>query len=66
MILAGSMSMLSGTQCRAESGKRIVVSIDDQVAYFLEDGFFVRSHIVSTGAEATPTPVGTFHIYRHE
>ena len=66
MILAGSMSMLSGTQCKAESGKRIVVSIDDQVAYFLEDGFFVRSHIVSTGTDATPTPVGTFHIYRHE
>lgn len=43
-----------------------MVSIDDQKEYFLEDGFLVKSNIVSTGADATLTPIGTFHILSHQ
>ncbi len=67
LALVCAWSLLSFTYCAAaESGKRIVVSISDQVAYFIEDGFLFKSHIVSTGTDQTPTPLGTFSIYAHE
>lgn len=64
-LFAGTCLFPGRSQAR-EAGKRIVVSIDDQFAYFLEDGFLVKSHIVSTGKDKTPTPLGRFNIYAHQ
>ncbi len=47
------------------SGKHIIISIADQVAYFLEDDTLVKSHLVSTGKDSTPTPCGVFSVLYH-
>lgn len=62
VVILGTCLYSSPVAAMTEHGKRIVVSIDDQWAYFMEDGYLVNSHIVSTGADETPTPVGTFSI----
>jgi hypothetical protein len=47
-------------------GKRIVISVADQVIYFLDDEVLVKSHPCSTGTESHPTPYGVFHIEWHQ
>ncbi len=66
ILICACLFLTCGNCSAGEVGKRIVVSIDDQVAYFLEDGFFAKSHLVSTGTNATPTPIGTFSVFGHE
>jgi len=48
------------------SGTRIEVHIDRQVALLVEGRAVVRTIHVSTGTAATPTPLGSFHVYRQE
>ncbi|MDX1991962.1 MAG: L,D-transpeptidase family protein [bacterium] len=45
------------------SGKSIVVSTQDQRIYAYENGQLVRTHLVSTGRDATPTVLGDYQIY---
>ncbi len=43
-------------------GRAVVVSLSMQALWAYEDGQVVRSTYVSTGMEATPTPVGLFWV----
>jgi hypothetical protein len=45
---------------------RIDVRLERQVALLVEGGFVTRTIHVSTGAAGTPTPRGTFHVFRKE
>ena len=45
------------------SGKSIVVDTATQRIYAYEDGALLRSHLVSTGRDATPTLKGDYNIY---
>jgi len=74
---AGNSLGTSSVQgCRAPKGqaekkgsgpfKSIVISIEDQRIYFLEDNVLVRSHLCSTGVDSHPTPTGVFKILYHE
>jgi L,D-transpeptidase catalytic domain/Family of unknown function (DUF5719) len=47
-------------------GKRIVISVADQVIYFLENEVLVKSHLCSTGTGSHPTPFGVFQIEWHQ
>jgi lipoprotein-anchoring transpeptidase ErfK/SrfK len=47
-------------------GLRIEVHIDRQVALLVDGARVVRAVHVSTGAAATPTPVGRFRVFRKE
>ncbi|MCG2796527.1 MAG: L,D-transpeptidase family protein [Actinomycetia bacterium] len=56
-------------QRKSEGGqyaKRIVLSSYDQKAYFLENEVCVKSHLISTGTSAYPTPHGVFSVLYHE
>lgn len=44
--------------------KRIVVDRSDQTLYTYEDDVLIKTYTVSTGRELTPTPRGTFTVYR--
>ena len=44
--------------------KRLLVDRSDQVLYAFEGNDLVRTFTVSTGRELTPTPRGTFTVYR--
>lgn len=48
------------------SGTRIEVHINRQVVLLVEGRTVVRAIHVSTGAAATPTPMGSFRVYRQE
>ncbi|MBZ0291784.1 MAG: L,D-transpeptidase family protein [Anaerolineae bacterium] len=49
------------------AGKSIVVSTQTQRIYAYENGQLVRSHLVSTGRDQTPTVLGDYAIYvKHE
>jgi lipoprotein-anchoring transpeptidase ErfK/SrfK len=48
----------------ATTSKRIVVDRGDQILYAYESNELVRMLTISTGRELTPTPRGTFTIYR--
>jgi lipoprotein-anchoring transpeptidase ErfK/SrfK len=48
---------------RGGSGRRAEVLLGKQVALAIEDNRVVRTIHVSTGAEATPTPPGSFKVY---
>lgn len=45
------------------TGKAIVVSTGDQRIYAYENGQLVRSHLVSTGTNVTPTVLGDYKVY---
>jgi|FLYN01.1.fsa_nt_gi lipoprotein-anchoring transpeptidase ErfK/SrfK len=45
------------------NGKAIVVSVGEQRIYAYENGRLVRSHLVSTGRQVTPTVLGDYNIY---
>ena len=47
-------------------GPRIEVHVDRQVALLADDARVVRVVHVSTGAVATPTPMGRFRVFRKE
>jgi hypothetical protein len=62
--LSAAVAASTGKVRRASApGKRIIVSIADQRAYFLENDCIVNILRVSTGAGGTPT--GNFHIMAH-
>jgi lipoprotein-anchoring transpeptidase ErfK/SrfK len=46
------------------STKSLLVDRSDQRLYAYEGETLVKTYIISTGRELTPTPRGTFHIYR--
>jgi lipoprotein-anchoring transpeptidase ErfK/SrfK len=46
------------------STKSIIVDRSDQKLYAYEDNTLVRTYTISTGRELTPTPRGTFRIFR--
>jgi L,D-transpeptidase catalytic domain len=46
-------------------GKHIIISIADQVIYFLDNDVLVKSHVCSTGVDSKPTPVGAFVVQWH-
>jgi hypothetical protein len=48
------------------SGRRVEVLLDRQLALLVEGGAVVRAIHVSSGAAATPTPPGSFSIFRKE
>ena len=48
------------------SGSRIEVHLDRQVALLVRGKTVERAIHVSTGASATPTPTGSFRVYRKE
>ncbi|MBI2037152.1 MAG: L,D-transpeptidase family protein [Candidatus Liptonbacteria bacterium] len=48
----------------ASSTKRIVVDRSEQMLYAYEDGELFMSEPISTGIELTPTPRGTFTIFK--
>lgn len=48
------------------SGTRIEVHVNRQVVLLVEGQRVLRAIHVSTGAAATPTPKGTFHVFRKE
>jgi hypothetical protein len=48
------------------AGKRIIISINDQRIYFLENEVLVKSHLCSTGTDSHPTPGGVFSVLYHE
>lgn len=64
-LLAGALACCRPAAA-TESGRRIVVSVADQRAYFIEDGYLVKVQVVSTGRDDSPTPPGTYSIYRHQ
>ena len=51
---------------RASAGRRIEVSLERQVAIIVDAGRVVRTIHVSTGAPASPTPRGTYQVFRKE
>jgi hypothetical protein len=48
------------------AGKRIIISINDQRIYFLENEVLIKSHLCSTGTDSHPTPGGVFSVLYHE
>lgn len=50
----------------AGTGARIEVHLDRQVARLVRGDRVIRVIHVSTGAPATPTRIGSFHVYRKE
>ena len=48
---------------KGAAGKRAEVLLDRQVALLIDDNEVVRTIAVSTGATATPTPPGDYHVY---
>jgi len=48
------------------AGKRIIISINDQRIYFLENEVLIKSHLCSTGVDSHPTPGGVFSVLYHE
>jgi lipoprotein-anchoring transpeptidase ErfK/SrfK len=48
----------------ARQGKWVEVLLEEQRLVAWDDGRMVRSVLVSTGTRKTPTPRGTFRIYR--
>lgn len=47
----------------ATTGKAIVVSVSQQRIYAYENGQMIRSHLVSTGRQVTPTVLGDYRVY---
>src|SRR5438045_1213023 len=45
-----------------ESRRRIVISIADKKLALVEDGHIARIYSVAVGADATPSPTGSFKI----
>jgi lipoprotein-anchoring transpeptidase ErfK/SrfK len=45
------------------SGRAIVVSVGEQRIFAYENGQLVRSHLVSTGRQVTPTVMGDYRVY---
>ena len=45
---------------------RVEVSLSKQVLFLYENGSLLKILSVSTGTAKTPTPTGTFHMYRSE
>jgi lipoprotein-anchoring transpeptidase ErfK/SrfK len=58
----GSKELIASTI--ATSSKRIIVDRTKQVLYAYDDNGLYMKEKVSTGIELTPTPRGTFTIYR--
>lgn len=54
----------SAAPIKKRSGKWIEVELDTQRLVALEDGRMVLTTAISSGALKTPTPKGTFRIYR--
>lgn len=48
------------------AGRHVEVDISKQLMAFADNGHVVRIYHVSTGAPATPTVRGTFHVYRKD
>lgn len=46
-----------------DTGKRILVTLHDQMTYAYQNGVLLRQFLVSTGLPGTPTVQGTFQIY---
>lgn len=65
-VVRGTLPAVLGTSSPAFRGKRIVISVADQRAYFLEDEVLIKSHLVSTGLDSTPTPYGLFRVLYHQ
>ena len=61
IIRAGGIEMLSG---KVTTSKRIVVDLSDQMIYAYEGDKQFMATKVSTGERQTPTPLGTFTIYK--
>jgi lipoprotein-anchoring transpeptidase ErfK/SrfK len=53
---------LSAEDALAESKRRIVINIADRELALLEDDAVLKVYPVAVGAEATPSPAGTFKI----
>jgi lipoprotein-anchoring transpeptidase ErfK/SrfK len=45
------------------TGRAIIVSVGEQRIFAYENGQLVRSHLVSTGRQVTPTVIGDYRVY---
>ena len=58
----GDQELAAGT--KVSTTKRIVVSRSEQMLYAYDGDTLFMKQAVSTGLDDTPTPLGSFHIYR--
>ena len=64
MLVAVGRAMAQNEEQRRQPQRRIVISIPDRKLALIEDGKVVRIYPTAVGADATPSPTGSFTVIR--